>query len=86
MIKFHSYGIQDRYKANKVAKKIPNTQVHGINYFETFQHVPWFNFVNLLSVAINKEWSLFQMNARITFLHGILSKAIYIEKLPEYLA
>jgi hypothetical protein len=55
--------------------------VHGIDYDETFTLVANMDFIRLsLSIREAKGWEVHQMDVKIEFLHGDISKEIYMEK------
>ncbi|KAM2022235.1 hypothetical protein ACFX16_044164 [Malus domestica] len=78
--KFNSNGTIERHKTRLVARGF--TQTYGIDYKETFAPVAKMNIVRvLLSVVVNHEWPLFQMDVKNAFLHGDLEEEVYM-KLP----
>lgn len=75
--KFNSNHTIERHKAQLV------TQTYDIDYKETFAPVAKMNTVRvLLSVAVNHEWPLFQMDVKNAFLHSDLEEEVYM-KLPH---
>jgi hypothetical protein len=71
-------GHINRYKARLVTKGFQ--QVHGIDYDETFSLVVNMDSIRLaLAIAATKGWELHQMDVKNPFLHGDISKEIYME-------
>jgi hypothetical protein len=67
------------YKARVVSKGFQ--QVHNIDYDETFAPVSKMDSICLvLAIAAAKGWEVHQMDVKNAFLHGDLSKEIYMEK------
>ncbi|KAK8540067.1 hypothetical protein V6N12_046360 [Hibiscus sabdariffa] len=79
-IKFNLNGSVQWYKARLVAKGF--TQTHGIDFTETFAPVAKLNTVRvLLSIAVNNDWSLHQLDVKNAFLNGHLDEEVYM-KIP----
>ena len=67
-LKYKSNGSLERYKARLVAQGF--TQNQGLDYEETFAPVAKLNSIRiLLSLAVNLDWKLHQLDIKNTFLN-----------------
>lgn len=72
-------GSIDRYKARLVARGF--SQEYGLDYEETFSPIAKLTTVRvLISLAINKGWTLWQMDVSNAFLYGELDRVIHMEQ------
>ena len=79
-VKYKSDGRVERYKTRLVAKGF--TQTYGIDYQETFAHVAKLHTMRvLLSLAVNLDWTLQQLDVKNAFLNGDLENEVYM-KIP----
>ena len=73
----------ERYKARLVAKGF--TQTYGIDYQETFAPVAKINSIKiLLSLAVNFNWPLHQLDIKNVFLNGDLEKEVFMNLPPGF--
>ena len=78
-VKHHSDGSIKRYKTRLVAKDFQ--QRDGIDYKETFSTVIKPTIIRiLLSLAIHYNWPFKQLDVSNAFLHGHLSKEVFMEQ------
>ena len=72
-----------QYKAQLVTKGY--TQVHGIDYEETFSPVARYESIHyLLTHAVLLDWEIEVMDVKLAYLHGVLK--IYMEQLEGFIA
>ena len=75
-VKYNGEGKVERFKSRLVAKGY--SQRHGIDYEETFSPVVRFSSIQtLLTLAVQKDMIVHQMDVATAFLNGELDKEIY---------
>ena len=79
--KFDQDGQVIRNKAILVCKGY--AQVEGIDFEETYAHVAQLEAIRIfLSLSCHKNFKVYQMDVKSTFLNGKLDEEVYIEQ-PE---
>src|SRR5713101_7790223 len=77
--KFAADGSPLKYKAILVAKGY--SQVHGINYNETFAPVAKMDSIRLaLAIAASRKWEVHHMDVKHAFQNGDLTEEIYMQQ------
>ena len=77
-VKDKANGCVERYKVRLVAKGFTNS--YGIDYQETFASIAKLNTIRvLLSLAVNQDWPLHQLDVKNAFLNSNLEEEIYME-------
>jgi hypothetical protein len=78
MMKYKSYKIVYKYKARLVVKGY--TYSFDIDYQETSTHMAKMNIVRvILSLIVNMDRPLWQLDMKDVFLHNDLSEEVYID-------
>ena len=76
-------GSLERHKARLVPKGF--TQTYGLDYQETFAPVAKINSIRiLLSVAVNLNWSLHELDIKNAFLNGNLEEEVFMDPPPGF--
>ena len=82
-MKYKAYGSIERYKARLIARGFTHT--YGIDYTETFAPVAKLNTIRvLLSLAVNLDWPLQQLDIKNAFMNGDLEEEVYMTLPPGF--
>ncbi|GKB10236.1 ribonuclease H-like domain-containing protein [Tanacetum coccineum] len=82
--KFHDDGTLSRYKARLVANS--SSQQQGVDFDETFSLVVKLATIRMvLSLAVSHQWPIHQLDVKISFLNGDLSKTVYMHQPPGFI-
>jgi Reverse transcriptase (RNA-dependent DNA polymerase) len=77
-------GTIERHKVRLIVKRY--RQKVGIDYEEVFIPVAWIETIRLLiSQAAQNEWSVHQMDVKLSFLNGMLEDKVYVEQPLRYM-
>ncbi|KAJ9565370.1 hypothetical protein OSB04_001336 [Centaurea solstitialis] len=81
--KFDSNGRLERYKARLVAQGF--SQQPGLDFDDTFSPVVKPATIRtVLSISISRNWPIHQLDVKNAFLHGDLTKTVYMRQPPGY--
>ena len=81
--KLDANGEIAKYKARVVAKGF--SQVHGMDYDETFAPVAYYDSLRLLlALAAHNNWTPMQYAVKSAFLYGTLNERTYLQLPPGY--
>ena len=84
-VKIGMDGGVDCLKACLAAKG--NTKIYGSNFYDTFSPVAKMASIRLLfSMAAMRSWPLYQLDTKNAFLHGDLTKEVYMEQPLRFVA
>ena len=78
-IKHATDGSTKKHKSRFVARGF--SQKEGIDYKETFAHVPKYTSIrSVLALAAVMKWKIHQMDVKTAFLNGVVEEEGYVEQ------
>ena len=78
-VKHATDGSVDKYKARFMAKGF--SQREGVDYEETFALVARYSSIRaVISLAVEKGWSVHQMDVKTSFLNEVVEEEVYVEQ------
>ncbi|GKC66917.1 ribonuclease H-like domain-containing protein [Tanacetum coccineum] len=81
--KYLADGTLNRYKAGLIATG--STQLEGVDVDETFSPVVKPSTIQtVLRLAASRHWPIYQLDVKNAFLHGDLSKTVYMHQPPRF--
>ena len=84
-LKYHLDGTMAHHKARLVARGF--TQAQCIDYTKTFSLIVCMNSICvLLSLVVNLNWPLHQLDVSNAFLYGVLIEQVFMEQPSGYVA
>ena len=77
--KLNENGEIDKHKARLVAKGY--AQKYGVDYNEVFAPVARLDTIRLvLALAAQRGWTVYQLDVKSAFLHGVLNEEVFVEQ------
>jgi hypothetical protein len=81
--KLNEFVEVDKFKARLVAKGY--TQQYGVDYTEVFAPVARIDIVRMIiALAAQRNWPIYQLDVKSSFLHGELSEDVFVEQPKVY--
>nr|GEX78123.1 hypothetical protein [Tanacetum cinerariifolium] len=79
------YDVLSQFLIDSGFQKVGYSQQEGIDYDETFAPVARIEAIHLfLAYAALKDFTVFQMDVKTTFLNGILKEEVYVGQPPDF--
>lgn len=82
-IKHGANGSIEKYKASFVARGL--NQKQGEDYNDIFAPVACYTTIcSIVALVASQGWTLYHMDVKIAFLHGLLQEEVYVEQPPSF--